>query len=248
MNKKSKLFLGLAVALGGLVSASNVAALTVGTSVGTPYVVDSIVTANATGLSMDGLSVTANFLGGGSQTVAWTDNGAPFSLPGVTGSGWSLTHGPGTTYGSTWTLGIGSGTTLASLILSGASGDTVFDVNLFPDGTPLQPGGGLPEGTPGTEEGWTFGTGYGGFLDAVYSNIVSLGAAVAVGDIWETLTLDFGPNGIAGGRFGNLMFFQADTDNVSGIAAVPVPAAFPLLGSGLFAMGWLARKRKKLAA
>jgi hypothetical protein len=230
---RSILAFGLAAAAASLLTAANVPAATVSYDNGTTYQTAALAAYSTFGDMMDGLSVTAYFLGGGSQALAWADTGA--GSGGVSGTGWSMSLS-GNTFGASWNLT--SDVALAGLVLSGASGNTVFDIDTDP-GT----------GTTGSERGWTFETAYTGPLYATYRNIVQLTGYAPVGDLWETLSLGFGGDG---GFTGSLSFI-ADADNALADAdvtpaPVPLPAAAPLFLSALAGLGFFAGRRKRLSA
>lgn len=220
-----------AAATACLLAAPDVPAATVSYVNGTTYETAALAGFATSGDEMDGLSVTAYFAAGGSQALAWADTGS--GAGGVTGTNWSLSLS-GDTYGANWNLN--SSVALSGLVLSGSSGDTVFDIT-------------SGASTAGSSSGWTFQTAYTGPLDATYRNIVQLTGDPPVGDLWETLSLAFGGDG---GFTGSLSFI-ADTDNAAADAdvtpaPVPLPAAAPLFLSALAGMGFFAGRRRRLAA
>lgn len=191
-----------------------------------------------------GIEVTAIFADGNSQTLNWFSYGNSPDGPagGVLGAGWGLEH-YGNTYIDPWWLT--TNVALSSLVISGSPGNIVFDVAIDGLGNVL-PGNGGPDnmyGTVGSGNGSTFEL----FmtpdlpdLTVTYSNIVALAGESPVGDLWETLTLDFGSQGFVGE-----LLFIADTDvaSTTGPAAtVPAPFSLALLGIGLAGLG-LARKK-----
>src|SRR5262245_11598811 len=202
-----------------------------------------------TGAMMDGLSVTATFASGFSQTLLWADSGAQSG--GVTGTGWSLSLN-GDTFTAPWNftntrLGAAGGPdALDRLVLDGLNALTVFD-RTFGD----------VEGTPGSAAGndWEC-TGApdicavaGRAVRVQYDFQVSVGANPAVGDLWQTVAIDFctnveGPcarNGVTG----NWAFLQ-DTDNDARLTAAE-PGSLALLGFALGAAGWRSRRRKNVS-
>lgn len=191
---------------------------------GTLYQTKALTGFSTWGDMMDGMSVTAYFTAGGSESKSWADTGA--GSGGVSGTDWSLTES-GDTFGSNWNL-IARGIT--RLVIDGVPGDTIFDTRRFGD----------VEGTPGSARGWTFETAYTGSLEATYRNWVKLTGFAPAGDLYTMLDLNFGPNGFAGD-----MSFIADTDNAAtagDIKPAPEPATLLLLGLGLVGLTGIRRK------
>lgn len=207
---------------------------------GLAYYAPSIGNFSTLGSDMFGMLVTGKFSDGQTFSANWGTLGG--GLTGVNfGGRFSLTIGAATnTYGNPFTLTVfGTSNTLQSLTLSGASGPVIFDRTF----------GGLA-GTPGSSSGWDFQyTGADPFNTLVtYKNAVQLvGSIGPVGDVFETLQIDF-RTAFVGTNSGRRLDFFQDVDNVivgGYILPVPEPDGRLLTAAGL-SFGFLALRRRRL--
>ena len=229
--------LAAALLAGAAAAPASVAAQTIATDPGAPFVATALTGFATTANEMTGMQVTTYFSDGSSAAGAWGDLGA--GLWGVSLPGFQLLLGDGVdTFGGAMTFLNLSGQGVTRLVLEGAPGRTVFDVLASPFGSD-----GSAQGRPMEIVGGdTFGT------TATYRNIVSIGATPAFGDLFATLDITFaepddvGPNGFQ---------FVADTDNVGfrgTVTQTPEPATFALMATGALALAGATRVRRRNAA
>lgn len=229
--KSSNRFKMTVVALTLAAAGSAQAAITFQTNPAPGTVIPGVATYQTTGAMMDGLSITANFTGGFSQTLSWADAGA--TSGGVTGTGWSLSQS-GDTFNNSWRFDDNRQGSLLSLVLNGNTGFTLFDRS-----SPSP-------GTSGSAAGWDFSSGtfddwYNPDVTVTYSDQVALLGQNPVGDLWQIMTVNFGR-----GFDGDFRFVQ-DTDNDIRVTQVPEPGMLSLIGLALAGLGLTMRKRKTLA-
>lgn len=180
------------------------------------------------GALMDGLSVTATFSTGFSETTLWADTGT--TSGGVTGTNWSLSL-TGDSFNTPWNFVNNREERLVRLVLDGINAFTVFDRTL------------PSPGTPGSAQGLDFNCTAASLavcaqddVKVTYDFKVSVGGAVAVGDLWQTVAVDFtrGPN--------IDWSFVQDTDNDIRITQVPEPGSLALLALALGGLGFARRR------
>ena len=185
------------------------------------------------GATMTGMSVQASFSSGKTEILTWAKTGV--QRGGVTGTGWLLKLN-GDTSSSPWQFEFEPDSNLGQLeqlILIGTTGLIVFDRTLPDQGT--------PESAWGVDFDFADGTCAGCVANAIYGFETSVGAAAAVGDLYQSLTINF-ING--SGPSDDWQFFQ-DTDTV---AAIPEPETYALMLGGLGVIGWVGRRRRQASS
>ena len=196
----------LAVCIASVVT-SSVSAVTLSVSydAGVLNTTTAIPGGTTNGAQMAGMSVTAFFSGGTSQTGTWLATG-PIA-GGVTGVGWSLIES-GDTFLTSWTLNNTGGMPLTRLLIDAGPGNTVFDTIAV----------GSVFGTAGSNNGFSFSVisisapDQNDVITATYRDAIALGGAAPAGDLFRRLDINF-VNGLSAG---SNVVFRADTDNITG--------------------------------
>jgi hypothetical protein len=211
-------------------SAATLPAQVIATDPGVTFAASALTTFATNANEMGGLLVTAFFTDGSSGGGVWGDLGA--GLWGVSLPSYTLQlPGVGDTFNTPWTFLNTSGAGLTRLVLNGAPGRTVFDIL---QGVEITPGSSVGRAME-LIGGDPFGT------TATYRNLVGIGVALPLGDLYETLDITFQTP-----FTGNALEFITDTDNVGRgtVTQTPEPATYGMLAFGLAAMAAAARRRR----
>ena len=181
------------------------------------------------GYEMAGMAVTANFFGGGSETIPWASNGFFSGI--ASGTGWSLSQADDT-FTSQWTLSTTS-TQLAGFKVDAGLGNTVFDRTF---------GGGTGTILSSLGKDFVVTSSGSGNITAIYLDQVALSGFLPVGDLFRFLDVRFDQNlGFSGS-----LAFLADTDQESsfrGFRTCYQPATILFLGVGLIGLAGYGRKK-----
>jgi hypothetical protein len=237
VSKSVRIALAAAVTLSAPLSAQTVQNVN-----GTPFYAPSIGNFSTLGSNLLGMLVTGRFSDGQVFSANWATLGG--GLTGVQFAGrYSLTIGANTnTFGNPFSLTVfGTGNTLQTLTLSGASGPVVFDRTF----------GGV-EGTPTSATGSDltyYQTDTWNTLVTYRNSVRLVGSAGPVGDLWETVILNF-QSGLTGSNAGRLVRFSQDVDNVIDnglLLPVPEPGALLLTAAGLSLCLLTNVRRRRLA-
>ena len=214
----------------GLLASQSASAAVIVTDVTTTVSVPGISQFTTTGADMDGMLVTVNFVGGGSESIAWADTGGAGAGAAI-GTGWSISL-TGDSFSNAWQVDFGN-LAVTSFVMNGAPGLTVFDIDSAAN-----------PGTPGSALGLPFASSIDTATDPVvtYSNVIQIGAAAPFGDLFEVMTVEL--SGLeAGGISGEFTFVQ-DTDNdIRRDVELPEPGTLGILGGALIAIGLIRRLR-----
>lgn len=219
---------------------------------GTRYDAPALTTFTTFGENMVGMRVSWSFSDGSFGTANWGAFG-PDSY-GVNSSDFRVVMGRySDTFMDAWTVVNRSTTkTLQSVRFNGQPGRIVFDCGWTTTGCAGRQDPEQLTGSANSARGWSMSTlGFGGDniytggVLGIYANLVGVGGADPVGDLFEQLTIVYS-DGMAPGFIHG---FRADTDNTSAdipdpITPQPVPepatAALAMLGG----LALLARRRR----
>jgi hypothetical protein len=216
---------------------------------GTVHNVSAMSEANAFGSDMIGMLVTWRLADASQFQATWQDLGG--GNCGVNSGGFQLMIGctNATAGNNPFTLRNLTGGTLSTVTLNGAAARTVFDCGWVAPNCVQNGSADGYEGTPGSLGGFTFTRNGGSYaLGAVglYTNLVGLGGAAPVGDLFEEFRMTFFGGFVNGDDF----LFNIDTDetapDVPPPTVVPEPRTFVLVGAGLSFLAARARRRRRM--
>jgi len=226
--KKGRIGMAATALVWGLFSLQTANSAVISTDTSTAVSVPGIAQFTTDGADMVGMTVTVNFAGG-SETVQWAATGATSGA--ATGaSGWTISADGDTFSTNAWNADFGN-LQVTSFVLDGSTGLTLFDRDFDP----------IP-GTPGSADGRDFVSTLlqDNLVLATYSEVVGIGAAPPIEDIFHILTVSFAE--VENGTISGVFDFTQDTDNDIRIQ-IPEPAMLPLFGLGLAGIAIIARKR-----
>ena len=204
----------------------------------TVHDVPGVVPGVTSGASMDGMLVTVEFADGTLATDVWHDLGLPGAGRAV-GVGWNVTQ-TGDTFGQPWSIAKSlSHPPLRRLTFNGEPGLTAFDVDMYERigvggcGSYIAAGDDLAC-SANSERGLRLTLTSDTLRPTVtYSDVIGINGAAPLGDLFYTMTIDFGRSGMSDASF----FFSQDTDTVARPAPVPLPGAAALLALGVGLLG-----------
>jgi hypothetical protein len=224
--KQSRIGIATAALVWGLFSLQTANSAVITTDLTTQVSIPGVSQFQTDGADMVGMSVTV-FFAGGSETIQWAATGAMSGA--AAGTGWTISESGDTFADNAWSVDFGT-LSVTSIVLDGTPGLTLFDRT-------------LPNpGTVGSANGkdWVSSLLNDADIGVEYSNVVGIGAAPPINDLFQILTVSFVDfeQGSVSGQF----TFSQDTDNDSRIQ-IPEPAMLPLFGLGLAGIAIIARKR-----
>ena len=187
------------------------------------------------GSEMTGLSIRAVFSDGTNETRAWATTGV--GSGGVSGNGWGLSVSGDTFTANIWNFVMDPAASLGQLtmlVIDAAPSLTILDTT--------SPSSGSPGSASGLD--FSMADAADAFAVATYTNMVTIGGAAAVTDLFQTLTVTFTADangGLTGPR--SSFRFSQDTDNDSRFGSVPEPGTLALVGLAIAGLGFGARRR-----